>query len=289
MSRILIAVFIMLGAMSLDAQTFGVRAGLNYSTFLGPLETGPNVDERYTIGSGFHFGLSYAYDVTDIFSVRAEIVYLQNGSRYSYEGDSYYIIRTTDDITYERGETDYELNISNANLSIPIMANFRVSNKWELFGGPYINILFGPTARGNLRFESSENPDDIVFRQSLDFRYANSDTDQTIGRYSGGFSDIGIFVNGSEVTLPRFAGAYTQYGIYPGNKYNLLDFGLTAGAHYFLNKGFFIGFQVDYGLRDITDNSVDVSISELTDDNLFILKDDKDTNLSFHASFGFRF
>ena len=42
------------------AQSFniGVRAGLNYSTFKGPLEE--SINEDYGVSSGFHFGLNYA-------------------------------------------------------------------------------------------------------------------------------------------------------------------------------------------------------------------------------------
>ncbi|MFT6782088.1 MAG: hypothetical protein ACJA1A_002016 [Saprospiraceae bacterium] len=289
--KLLFVVVVAFTINSSQAQTFGVRSGLNYSKFLGPSISADNATEKYGLSSGFHFGLSYAYDFTDIFSLRTELVYIQNGSTYEYDGDSYYIIRdlARSKTTIEKGDVDYDLNISNAYISIPIMANYRISNKWEIFAGPYVNLLIGPTGRGKLRFQSYENPDDIVFRQSLDFKY-NSDAGAQIFGSSPQASDrIGIIVDGEVVDLERFAGAYTRQGERTGNKFNFLDIGLTAGAHYFLNKGFFVGFQIDYGLVDLTNNDVDFSLKDVNPDNSFQFSDDKDSHLGIHASFGFRF
>ncbi len=270
-----------------SAQTFGVRAGLNYSTFLGdklPQET-------HGFSTGFHFGMTYSYDFTDLFSLRSELVYIQNGVDYNYSGQSYYIIRQGGNtpITYEQGEMEfYKLNISNAYISIPIMANIKLSKKWEIFGGPYVNILIGPTGRGELKFASNDRPEDIIFRQSLDFNYGSDKIAEITGRYLG-LDDIGIRVDGNNIKLPRFAGAYFQQGEKKGNRFNGLDFGLTAGAHYFLNKGFFIGLQVDYGFLDITNNENDISLEKLNEDKSFIFSDDIDSHFGYHVSFGFRF
>lgn len=271
-----------------QSQTFGVRAGLNYSKFLGPTETG--VDESYSFSNGFHFGLSYSYDFTDLFSLRTELVYIQNGSKYSYSGDSYYIIRQPDKTTFEKGNLDfYDLNNSNAYISIPVVANYRINSKWEIFGGAYFNMLIGPTGRGQMKFVSTDRPDEIRFIQSLDFRYNNDQVSEITGRSPGPLTQIGILVDGDIVTLPKFAGAYTLQGEKTGNKFNFLDFGLTAGAHYFLNKGFFVGLHVDYGFPDLTNNEVDFSLKELNPDNSFKFSDDKDTHFGIQASFGFRF
>ncbi len=286
--KYLFAVILALLFQTVNAQTFGVKAGLNYSRFLGPTETG--VDESFGFSNGFHFGLSYSYDFTDLFSIRTELFYIQNGSKYSFQGDSYYIIRQPEKTTFERGQLEfYDLNISNAYLSVPIVANYRISNRWEVFGGAYMNLSIGPTARGQMKFISNENPDEIRFIQSLDFRYANDNIDEITGRSAGQLTEIGILVDGEIVILPRFAGAYTQQGEKTATKINTLDYGLTAGAHYFLNKGFFVGLTIDYGLPDLTNNNADISLKELNSDDSFIFSDDKDTHLGIKASFGFRF
>jgi len=286
--KLLLVVIFACSTQLSNAQTFGVRAGLNYSKFLGPTETG--VEESYGFSNGFHFGLSYSYDFTDLFSVRTELVYIQNGTTYDYKGDSYYIIRQSDKTTFEKGTLEnYKLNISNAYISIPIVANYRINNKWEVFGGAYINMLIGPTGRGQLTFESSSRPEEIRFKQSLDFNYGSDDIKEITGTSTGPLNDIGILVDGETVILPRFAGAYTQQGEKTGNKINFLDYGLTFGGHYFLNKGFFVGLTFDVGLPDLTNNEVDISLKELNPDNSFIFSDDNDTHFGIQASFGFRF
>ena len=205
-------------------------------------------------------------------------------------GDSYYIIRQPEKTTYEDGTLDfYELNVSNAYLSIPVMANYKISNKWEVFGGAYFNMLIGPTARGQMFFLSNDRPEDIQFIQSLDFRYGSDDPSEVSGNFLGNLRDIGIRVDDDVVILPKFAGAYTRQGARTGNRINFLDYGLTAGAHYFLNRGFFVGITFDYGFPDLTNNDVDIRLQELNEDNSFIFSDDKDTHFGIKASFGFRF
>lgn len=287
--KVLVVLVIMTTYVSVNAQTFGVRAGLNYSKLLGPTETGPGVIESNGFSGGFHFGLTYAYDFTDLFSLRSELVYIQNGSSYNFDGESYYIIRANDKVTVEKGDVEYDLNISNAYISIPIMANYRINRKWEVFGGPYVNMLIGPTGRGKLRFQSDDRPEDITFRQSLDFKYNNDDEREITGTSPSTLDQIGIRVDDDIVSLPRFLGAYSRQGEKTGNKFNFLDVGITAGAHYFLNKGFFVGFQIDYGFLDLTNNDVDISLKELNADNSFKFSDDKDSHFGIHTSFGFRF
>lgn len=271
-----------------NSQTFGVRAGLNYSTFLGPTQEG--VEETFGYSNGFHFGLSYSYDFTDLFSLRTELVYIQNGSKYDYKGDSYYIFEHSGQKTFEKGTLEfYELNVSNAYISIPIVANYRINKKWEVFGGGYFNMLIGPTGRGQMKFLSNDRPDEIRFIRSMDFRYNSDDISEITGRSAGPLTEITIKVDEDIVTLTKFAGAYTLQGEKTGNQFNFLDFGLTAGAHYFLNKGFFVGLTVDYGFPDLTNNEVDFSLKELNPDNSFKFSDDKDSHFGIQASFGFRF
>jgi len=283
--KALVVFFVLLSCSSLQAQTFGVRAGLNYSTFNGPTLPG----ESFGFSNGFHFGLNYSFDFTDVFSLRTELLYVQKGTKYNYEGPGYYAIHQVTPSVFEYGDYEYFLNISNAYISIPIVANIRLNRKWEVFGGAYVDILVGPTGRGNVRFESIDNPLDVVFRQSLDHNYSSSAITQILGQYLGGINDIGIFVGDEEVTLPRFAGAHSQLGYRAGTLINSFDFGLTAGAHYFLNRGFFIGAQASYGFPDLTDNNVDYRLQELNEEGTFQFSDDKDSHLGFEVSFGFRF
>lgn len=264
------------------SQTFGIRAGLNFSTLMGPAEEG--VEESFGLNGGFHFGFNYAYNISDVFSIRTELLYMQTGTDYSYKGESYYAIELADRVLYERGEATIDLVVSNAQISIPITAHFELNDKWEVLGGVYTNFLVGPTGTGQLRFESYDRPLEIVFRQSLDYSYFGDEA-----RGTAGDGVVRIIVDDDIISLPRFAGAYYQYFEKDGNAFNVIDLGLTAGVSYFFNRGFYASLRADYGMLDLTNNKMDRSLKEVNTDNSFILRDDKDHHFGLQASFGFRF
>lgn len=285
---ILASTFTFLAAIAM-AQSFniGVRAGLNYGTFRGPLDE--SINEDYSISGGFHFGINYAQNFTDIFSVRLEVLYIQNGSKQSFGGEgteSFFKIPIPNgEDVLERGQLDYNLDVSNAYLSFPLTAHIDITEKIELSAGAYLSMLVGPTATGLQEFVSTNNPDQILFQQALDFRY-NSDEageGQAIGRSPQ------IIVDGVIVALPKFAGAYYQFNEKRSSAMNFLDYGLVIGASYNINRGFYFGLRADIGLADITDNDMDISKSELGVNETYIYKDDKDTHFGIQGSFGFRF
>jgi hypothetical protein len=289
MKRIFLLIFIgscFMFSNTVQGQAVGIRAGLNFSTFQGPLQEG----EAYSRGDGFHFGFNYGYKFTNKFMVRAELLYTQVGTVRDYSGPGFYKIYPTDGspTIYETGDVQLNLNISNAYINIPVVAAYQISPKIEVAGGVSFNFLVNPVARGTIRFESYENPDGIVFRQSLDYRYYQDNAQQ--GRFSSA-NNIAILVNGEREDLPRFAGAYYQYTDVQkvGSAFNWFEAGLVGSVNYFFNKGFFAGLSLNYGLTDITNDDMDVSIKQLQSDNKFILRDDKDTNLSLQVSLGFRF
>jgi len=272
-------------SLELQAQTFGVRAGLNNGTLQGPTE---NSSEEFGFNGGFHFGVNYGYNVSDLLSIMVEVGYTQYGTRQSYNGDSYFIIRDDERTIWERGNREMELSISNGYLSFPVVVNYKLTKKWEIFAGAYANILVSPTGRGQLRFTSEDNPDDIIFVQSLDYNYRN---DMALeGRRITGQRDIGVFdENGEVIFFPKIAGAYYQHSEKAANLINGLDAGLVTGFNYFLNKGFYAGLRVEYGLTDVTDDRVDASLAELDAQNSLIYRDDKDHHLGINVSIGFRF
>lgn len=287
--KIILASTFSLFATIMMAQSFniGVRAGLNYSTFRGPVEA--DINEDYGMSSGFHFGLNYAQNFSDLFSVRLEVLYVQNGAKKSFGGEgteSFYKIPIPNgEDVIERGRLDYDLDISNAYISFPVTAHLNITDKIEVSAGAYISMLVGPTATGLQTFVSTENDSLIQFRQSLDFNY-NADVaggGQAIGRSPG------IKVNGVVVYLPKFAGAYYQFNEKRANAINFLDYGLILGLSYNINRGFYIGLRADIGLADITSNDTDISRSELTENSTYVYRQDKDTHFGIQTSFGFRF
>jgi hypothetical protein len=273
--------------LEVGAQSFGIRAGLNYTKFSGELEQG--VNEKYKISDGFHFGVNYAYKFADDMSIKGELLYSQIGSKYSYDGESFYKVPLGNAFLYEKGRSIIEMKVSNAYLSLPITFQWQVSKKLEVNAGVYGSFLIGPKGTGTLKFTSYKHPDSLFFQQSLIHDY-NSDAPGGIAT-----SQIGaaIFIEGGNiVTLARDAGAYYNYLSTEkvGDLYKTYDFGLTGGVNYFINKGFYIGLKYDFGLVDITRNDVDhLKKTYNEENNSFIFSKHFDRNVGFQASFGFRF
>ena len=283
--------FLSVLSVSLGAQefNFGIRAGLNYSKFQGPTISVEGAEERYAFSNGFHFGITWDYNFTDIIALKTELLYIQKGSEHVYNGDAYYKIDVPgfDDKLVEFGQAEMTLDISNAYLSFPLMLSSKVGRKWEVFGGVYGNILLQPTGRGIYKFTSNDRPTEILFDQSLDFNYRGDQAGEgrTVRR------PIGILVDGQQVFFPKIAGAYFQYE--PEERKNSLinafDAGLSFGANYFMNRGFYFGMRGTYGLLDITDNTTDRSLRDINEDGSLIITDDNDTQFGLQFSFGFRF
>lgn len=284
MKKIISTLFLCFSLTVLFCQSIGVRAGLNYSSFKGPLEPG----EKFGYASGFHFGVNYGYRLTDKFMIRAELQYIQTGSKQTYDTTGYYLVYLNDGITtiYEPGKVNLNLDISNGFINLPIMAAYQVHPKLELFGGVSANFLINPIGRGTLRFESLTRPTKIVFRQTLDHNYYS---DLVRGAALGSSRPIGIIVDDATVSIPKSVGAYYQDLIKNGSKYNWFDMQATIGANYFINKGFFVGLKYNYGLFDFTNNEMDKSLAKLNPDNTFIRRQDVDRNTGFEVSVGFRF
>ncbi len=265
------------------AQSVGVRAGLNYSKFSGPLEPG----EQFNFTNGFHFGLNYGYKITNKFMIRAELQYSQTGTRYEYDGSGHYLIfLDTGREVLELGTNNTVIDVSNGYINLPIVAAYQVIPKIEVFGGLGFNFLANPIGRGTTRFESKDRPTKIVFRQTLDHRYYQ---DVARGVPFGQSRPIGIIVDEEKVYLSKSAGAYYQYTGKEGSKYNFFDVQATVGLNYFINRGFFVGGKLNYGLLDVSNNSMDRSVGQLNEDKSFILKKDYDRNVNLEVSVGFRF
>ncbi|MEL6276676.1 MAG: outer membrane beta-barrel protein, partial [Bacteroidota bacterium] len=57
----------------------GFKAGLNFNTFDGPLEDNGAGTEVFNSTTGFHIGATFAYGFTDLFGLKADLMYSQKG------------------------------------------------------------------------------------------------------------------------------------------------------------------------------------------------------------------
>ncbi len=272
--------------LQINAQRYniGIRAGLNASKFLGPAEEG--MMEGSSFRSGIHFGLTFAYKMNEIWGFKTELAYSDIGSRDSIIGDSYYIFGIGVQNTPKEGFVKRYFEVSNAYINVPLHAYIKPFPKLELFGGPYLGFLINPTGGGRVIFDDAIHGEDAQFSfiQSLDINYYTDDA-----RQSSQFGDvITVIVDDETILMPRIAGGYYQFQEKDGGRFNWFDLGLSAGAHYYINKSFFAGFRVDYGLLDVTRSKMDVSYRALNGSS-FILRDDRDVNFAMQFSLGFKF
>lgn len=270
--------------LSTSAQRYnlGVRAGLNYSKFLGPAEEG--VMEGSRLNNGIHFGFTFSYKFTERFGLKTELGYSAIGSRDSLVGESYYIFGIGANNIDKTGYVKKNLDVSNSYINIPFHAYVFPIKKLELFGGPYIGFLINPTAGGQLEFDDRSDDLKFSFIQSLDYNYYTDDA-----RRGQGFDrTITVVVDDQTILMPRIAGAYYQFSEKDGGRFNFFDMGISAGAQYYINKSFFAGFRADLGLLDITRRKMDVAFGAL-DNGTYIFRDDFDRNFSMQFSLGFKF
>ena len=264
---------------------FGIRAGLNYATFQGPFES--DVTETFSLNNGFHFGIVGLMTFNDYFSIGTEILYDQLGTKYRYEGPSYYRFNVGD-VDYLYDDIQLNLDVSNSYISVPILAYFRPFKKLEIIAGGYMGFLVSPVAAGRLEFGSK-------FYQNLEYKYYNDNA----GGVPYGATTINVKVpqpDGTDevTTIYKTVGAYYQYTADQfnddtGTYYNWFDLGVTGGFQYFFNRSLYGGLRVEYGFLDITNDRLDRSLKALDEEGNFILRDDVDTNLNFQISLGFRF
>ena len=282
-----------LSFISAQDYSIGIRAGLNYAKFLGPEETG--VHESYSLSGGFHFGVNFQWNFNSYFGLRSEVLYTQVGSKYDFEGESFFVFNlVTFDRFVVRDVSDIELDISNAYVSFPITAHITVSEKFEIFGGGYINLMVSPTASGNWIFgEPGINAPDYAFDQTLIYDYNSDIAGNASGLVFNSFNPagrfIGIIVNDQNVDLRSVVGAYYLYETLEAKKFRSTDYGLIGGFAYYLNRGLYLSGRLEYGMTDITNAAGDISYKTVNDDGSLIFNDDYDRNMNFSVSFGFKF
>jgi len=294
MSRNLLTLLILLFLIpiSSNAQStaYGFRVGLNMSTILtSDLETTNGIDlENFTTNSGFHVGGGIKFKFTDLFGIRAELLFSQKGTKHTFKGDGFQIfIADNGNKVLANGIKDLSLSITNAYIDIPIVAYGKIGKKLEVNGGVYAGFLLSSTAAGELRFEGNSqqlnNPVDI--RLNLDYNYSRKEGITTP-------DDVTAFTFNADseiINLPARVGAYFDKDeANSENPYGGFDAGLTGGLAFFLNEGLYVSANAQYGFVNVTREDFDFSQIEINGLSL-VNRNDNDTNFSLQFSVGFSF
>jgi len=284
--------FALSAPLPLIAQEFsgGFKAGLNFATFDGPLETGPGGAELESFGNStnFHIGVIANLKFTDVFRMRAELLYTQKGGIINFNGPSYWLFSPSDgtDPFSLDGQRATALEVTNTYIEVPIMAVARLK-KFEFSAGLSAGLLVSSRAAGEVAVSELTANDGSAVQDiniNMDFNYL-SDKPQELNEMNSSLRQVG----GSDVFLPENLNARYQQLDDDDNLFNTLDIGFVGGISYFLNQGLFIGARVNYSLVDITETSQDISRSEINEDNTYVTREDDDRNLLYQLSVGFSF
>lgn len=261
----------------------GFKAGLNFNNIDGPVE----MNEAYNSNTGFHIGASFVYSVTDLFGLKAELMYSQKGTQYSYDGPSYFTFYTTNTATpiFATGNRRTDISVSNSYLDFPVLLYYKIG-RLELEAGANVGILIGSSGSGGITFSGTTQAGTPVaeFTTGVDYGYYSDE--QGVDAIKGSKT---ITLNTLQAFQPESIDAYYEAADNDEKKFNTLDFGLNAGLAFFLNQGLYVGVRANYGLTDITNESQDISPVGLAAGNRYQTRDDVDRNISIQASVGFRF
>lgn len=269
-------------SLGLSAQfSGGFKAGLNFSTFSGDLETDAdgNELEEFENTTGFHVGATFAYAITDLFGVKADLMYSQKGVGRTFEGPSYFYVYNETQTFLNESQLRLRQSTVNSYIDIPVMVYHRIGPV-EVAGGGSVGLLINSVGSGSARYTENLFMQDVVFSYEANYVSDGAGVESIVRR-----SEDPIVPGGPR--LPDIVGAY-----YNNDNdeliYRRLDFGLVGEVNVFLNNGLFVGVRYNYGLTDVTNENNDQQLLlEPGDDP--VNRDDKDYNRSIQASIGFRF
>ncbi|HFB99432.1 MAG TPA: PorT family protein [Phaeodactylibacter sp.] len=287
---ILIVALFLLTTENTKAQdlSYGFRVGLNVSSFLGgdkDVDLNGKEAETISTNTGFHVGGGVRVEFTDLFGIRAELLFTQKGTKRTFDGAAPFIFKDKNgNKILTTGNKAISLNISNAYIDIPVLAYGKIGKKLELFGGVYAGFLVGSVASGELVYTNgmlagSNNPIDKL-DLTLDYNYSK---DQP-GEIADAVENIEIMVGTETVEVPNTLTAYYDLETKSGKAFKIFDAGLAGGAAFFINNGLYVSAIANYGLVDVSNNDLDFSNAILDK-----TRNDRDTNLSFQFSIGFSF
>ena len=289
---------------------FGLRAGMNISTMLGPQETGTTEGNRTTVLIGVAGGVKLP--LNERIGLIAEVSFVQKGSFYFKEAENSFLklpeFNSQQPITYvytntggtftKRTDKNYKkrvgMNVINGYIEVPVLFYAEaIDDKLEFEFGPSIGFLISSQALGTLKFGpedvlNAEEPDAASFMEmDLDYKFIQ---DNLGDAYNPTVRTAKI--DGSTQSYPTGPSAYyftdeTERGTQ--NRFSTVDFGLQFGASYYFSKGLKLGFRLNYSLLDITVDKYDHSFTELNEDGTYKALNHRDANFGCQIFVGLQF
>lgn len=302
MKRILLLLFVVSLVQTAQAQfQYGFKTGVNFSRFSGPSETdaaGKELESFENI-TGFHIGATFTYQVNDAFSVQGELLFTKQGTKYTYEGQGYRYFRdAAQNTALAKGNTSYKLNVNNAYVTIPVLAQGRWRDL-EISGGVYAGLLLTSNGDGALTFTGKTYPlNNTVYAiyegsggaqvEEIEYLLDHNYRKDGIGEAAGD-EFFKVRADNKLVEQYRQIGAYYDFTEDKGAIYNNFDYGLMGGLTWYISSSLYLGGRFEYGLADVTNNDADMAKADVGENGEVLYRDDKDHNMMIQVSVGFKF
>ena len=124
MKKLILTVFVAFATvLALNAQNFGIKAGVNLASITGDLDDIASMDTR----TSFNVGVIAEFEISDEFYFQPELLYSGQGAKYKFEeSTANYLMEGTLKLDY---------------LNIPLMAKYYLAEGFSLEAGPQIGFL----------------------------------------------------------------------------------------------------------------------------------------------------
>ena len=157
---ILTTLILVLTMVSVKAQTFGAKAGLNVANLAGDV-----TDNKALLG--VTIGAFTEFELSDAIKLQPELLYSAQGAKYEEEGIS----------------IDFKMNYIN----IPVMFKFGVGDDFYLEAGPQIGFLVSAKVLG---VDVKDEMESIDFGANLGLSYDITEELFAGARYNIGLSNV---------------------------------------------------------------------------------------------------
>lgn len=116
--------------------TFGIKAGANYSSYTPRLLVSGIEDVRYEGKIGFYLGGFVNFEISNNFRIQPELIFALQGSKFLNEN-----IEVFDPNGFISTLVDFESNINESTIIIPIIAQYFINENFYLEGGPQLGYI----------------------------------------------------------------------------------------------------------------------------------------------------
>lgn len=114
------------------ATEFGIKGGLNYSSFID--RNDKDIPADYNGKVGFHIGGFISLGISDKLSIRPELLYSQQGSNFSINGGDLNIFDPNDGAFV----TSMDGTIKESMILLPIILDYKLNTKFNIGFGPQL-------------------------------------------------------------------------------------------------------------------------------------------------------